>query len=56
MALSMLEIPLPEDDDMSDDDFDGYIDPSETLADSFDDTVGDGGEESEDVPPIPDFQ
>ena len=44
-------MPLPDDDDMSDDDFDG---PSETLADTFDDAVG--GEESEDVPPIPDFQ
>ena len=25
MALSMLDIPFPEDDDMSDDEFDGYI-------------------------------
>ena len=24
-ALSMLDVPMPEDDDMSDDDFDGYL-------------------------------
>ena len=46
MALSMLEIPFPEDDDMSDDEFDG-------PADSFEDADSDV---SEDAPPIPDFQ
>ena len=29
VAMSMLEIPLPEEDDMSDDEFDGYVDPDE---------------------------
>ena len=60
MALSMLEIQFPEDDDMSDDEFDGYIDPNEIPADSFDDAVGNDGEDSEssnkDVPPTPQFQ
>ena len=58
MALSMLDIPLPEDDDMSDDDFDGYIDPDEIPADGLDDAVGNDDEESDsgDLPPIPDFQ
>ena len=32
-----------------------YIDPSETPADSSGDAVGDDDEQSEDVPPIPDF-
>ena len=52
----MLEIPLLEDDDMSDDEFDGYIDPDEVPVDADD---GDDYEESEpndDVPHIPDFQ
>ena len=40
MALSMLEIPFPEEDDMSDE-FAGYIDPDEIPADGFDDVVGD---------------
>ena len=31
MALSMLEILFPEDDDMSDDEFDSYIDPNEDV-------------------------
>ena len=56
MALSMLEIPLPEDDDMSEDEFDGYIDPDEVPTRS---EVDDDYEESapdDDVPPIPDFQ
>ena len=60
MALSMLDIPFPEDDDMSDDEFDGYIDPDETSNEGFDDGNGEGnGEDSEpsdDIPPIPDFQ
>ena len=52
VAMSMLEIPLPEEDDMSDDEFD----PDEAL---FDSEVGYDGEESEaddDVPSIPDFR
>ena len=56
MALSMLDIPFPEDDDMSDDEFDGYIDPDETSADGLDDGNGEDSEQSDDVPPIPDFQ
>ena len=47
MALSMLDIPLPEDDDMSDDEFDGYIDP-------LDDALGNDDEDMDsegDVPP-----
>ena len=56
VAISMLEIPLPEEDDMSDDEFDGYVDPDEAP---FDSEVGYDGEESEaddDVPSIPDFR
>ena len=57
-VMSMLEIPLPEDDDMSDDDFDGYVDPDEPPFD------GDGGHDGEreevepedDVPSIPEFR
>ena len=60
IALSMLEIPFPEDDDMSDNEFDGYIDPDEIPADGFDDVIGSDGEDSEssneDVPPIPELQ
>ena len=56
MALSMLDIPFPEDDDMSDDEFDGYIDPDETSAEGLDDGNGEDSEPSDDVPPIPDFQ
>ena len=56
MALSMLDIPFPEDDDMSDDEFDGYIDPDETSAEGLDDGNGEDSEQSDDVPPIPDFQ
>ena len=45
---------------MSDDEFDGHIDPNEIPADGFDDAVGNDGEDSEssneDVPPIPEFQ
>ena len=55
-ALSMPEILLSEDDDMSDDEFDSYIDPDEAPNNG---DVGDDYEESEsdnDVPPIPDFQ
>ena len=55
MALSMLDIPLPEDDDMSEDEFDGYIDENEDLADGSNDTHGDDGEEV-DVPAMCDFQ
>ena len=51
MALSMLDIPFPEDDDMSDDEFDGYIDPDETSAEGFDDGNGEDSEPSDDVPP-----
>ena len=56
VSMSMLEIPLPEEDDMSDDEFDGYVDPDEAP---FDSEVGYDGEESEaddDVPSIPDFR
>ena len=56
IALSMLDIPFPEDDDMSDDEFDGYIDPDETSAEGLDDGNGEDSEQSDDVPPIPDFQ
>ena len=42
-ALSMLDIPMPEDDDMSDDEFDGYIDGEY-------DGAGEGSNESEDDP------
>ena len=56
MALSMLDIPFPEDDDMSDDEFDGYIDPDETSAEGFDDGNGEDSEPSDDLPPIPNFQ
>ena len=56
MALSMLDIPFPEDDDMSDDEFDGYIDPDETSAEGFDDGNGEYNEPPDHVPPIPDFQ
>ena len=55
MALSMLDIPFPED-YMSDDEFDGYIDPDETSAEGLDDGNGEDSEPSDDVPPIPDFQ
>ena len=55
MALSMLDIPFPED-DMSDDKFDGYIDPDETSAEGFDDGNGEDSEPSDDIPPIQDFQ
>ena len=51
-ALSMLEIPLPEDDDMSDDKFDSYVDPDEAPNDG---EVGGDDHESEsdnDVPSI----
>ena len=54
--MSMLKILLPEEDDMSDDEFDGYVDPDEAP---FDSKVGYDGEESEaddDVPSIPDFR
>ena len=44
MALSMLDIPFPEDDDMSDDEFDGYIDPDETFAEGLDDGNGEDSE------------
>ena len=67
MALSLLEIPLPEEDGMSDDEFDGYVDPDEQPP--TDAKVGDVPEseaagtdvpESEaadsDSPLIPDFQ
>ena len=55
-ALSLLEIPLPEDDDMSDDKFNGYVDPDEAPNEG---EVGSDDHESEsdnDVPSIPDFQ
>ena len=55
MALSMLDIPFPEDEDMSDDEFDGYIDPNEISAEGSDGN-GEDSEPSDDVPPIPDFQ
>ena len=47
---------LPEDDDMSDDEFDGYIDPDKTSAEGFDDGNGEDSEPSDDLPTIPDFQ
>ena len=43
MALSMLDIPFPEDDDMSDE-FDGYIDPDDTSAEGLDDGNGEDSE------------
>ena len=49
----MLDIPFPEEEDMSDDEFD---DPDETSADGLDDRNGEDSEPSDDVPPIPDFQ
>ena len=55
-ALSLLEIPLPEDDDMSDDKFNGCVDPDKAPSDG---EVGGDDHESEsdnDVPSIPDFQ
>ena len=43
---------------MSDDEFDGYIDPDVIPADGFDDEVGTDIDEQEfdGVPSIPDFQ
>ena len=54
----MLEIPFPEEDDMSVDECDGCIDPDEIPADGFDDAAGDIDEQefNEGVPPIPHFQ
>ena len=58
VALSMLDIPLPEDDDMSEDEFEGYIDADDDTADDTEVANGttDLEDSSDDVPPIPDFQ
>ena len=56
VAMSMLEIPLPEEDDMSDDEFDGYVDPDEAPFDSEVGYVGEESEADDDVPSIPDFR
>ena len=58
VALSLLEIPLPEEDGMSDDEFDGYVDPDElppSDADVGDDVPGSEAAD-DDLPHIPDFQ
>ena len=61
-ALSMLDIPLPEDDEMSDDEFDGYIDTDDLTA-ADDDGALDGDNRDIDdspvdtgIPLLPDFQ
>ena len=54
-AVSMLEIPLPEEDDMSEDEFDGYVDPDEAPFESGEDCDGEESEADDDVPSIPVF-
>ena len=51
----MLEIPLPEEDDMSEDEFDGYVDPDEAPFESGEDCDRKESEADDDVPFIPVF-
>lgn len=58
-ALSMLDVPLPEDDDMSNDEFDGYLD-DDSDAQGCENEDGracpDSSGNSDVSQPIPDFQ
>ena len=50
-----VEIPPPEEDDMSEDEFDGYVDPDEAPFESGEDLDGEESEADDDVPSIPGF-